>query len=96
MLDGSQAALLAGQPDTALALAKAGGELSAIDSLALTASAFVGEARFREAKALAALGRIAEARARAAEAVSALLAGAGEVHPRTVEAKALQQELGTP
>jgi tetratricopeptide (TPR) repeat protein len=96
LFEGSQAALLAGQADTALVLAEAGETLAAVDSLARSESAFVGEARLREAKALAALGRAAEARTRLADAVAALVAGAGEEHPRTVEARALQKELGSP
>jgi hypothetical protein len=93
LVDGSLAAMLAGQADSALTLARAAGEIAAVDSLALTGSAFVGEARLREAKALAALGYVAEARARAAEAVTALAAGAGDTHPRTVEAKAFLKEV---
>jgi serine/threonine-protein kinase len=96
LLEASQAALLAGQADTALMLAEAGEKLAAVDSLAQSESAFVGEARLREAKALRELGRVAEARARLGEALAALVTGAGEENPRTDEARALQKELGSP
>jgi len=96
LLDGSRAALLAGRADTALAFAQAGGDLAAVDSLARSQSAYVGEARLQEASALAALGRTAEARARVAEAVGALTAGAGEEYPRTVEARNLERQLRSP
>jgi tetratricopeptide (TPR) repeat protein len=96
LLEASEAALLTGRADSALTLAIAAEEVAAVDSLARSQSAFVGEARLRQAKALAALGRRTDARGRAAEAVAALRAGAGEEHPRAVEAAALQRELGAP
>ena len=94
LLDASQGLLAAGQADSALTLATAAEEISAVDSIARTGSAFVGEAKLREAQALLALGRKAEARARAAEALAALRSGAGEDHFRTREAKALAGQLG--
>jgi tetratricopeptide (TPR) repeat protein len=96
LLDGAQAALLAGQPDTALSMALAGEEIAAVDSQARRESGFVGEARLRQAQALKALGRTAEAKARVSEALTALNAGAGANHPRTREAIALEKALVTP
>ena len=96
LVEASQAALAVGQADTALSFAKAAEAVAAVDSLASSQSAFVGEARLRQAKALAALGRTAEAKALIGEALVGLVYGAGEDHPRTVEAKEFQREFGSP
>ena len=96
LLEGSLAALLVGQPDTALALAKGAEDIVAMDSLGRVESAYFGEAEMREAKALAALGQKDEARSLIDKAIVALVTGAGEEHPKTVEARAFQKELASP
>jgi serine/threonine-protein kinase len=90
----ARASLEAGQPDSALSFARAADSLAAEDSLTLTRSAFVGEARLLEARALVARGDSTGARRIIGPALTALGAGAGRDHPLTREAMALQQALG--
>ncbi|HSB53218.1 MAG TPA: hypothetical protein VLD58_02645, partial [Gemmatimonadales bacterium] len=94
LLEASQALVALGQPDSALTLATAAEEISAVDSIARKGSAYVGESKLRQGQALMALGRKDEARARVTEALAALRSGAGEGHPRSREAKALLAQLG--
>ncbi len=83
----------AGQTADALRYAADARALATRDSLTETGSAFVGEARLVEARALLARGDTAAARTAIARAVTALKAGAGEQHPLTKQASALQQRV---
>ncbi|HEU4566380.1 MAG TPA: serine/threonine-protein kinase [Gemmatimonadaceae bacterium] len=89
----AECALAVGRPDEALALAREARAEAAVDSLAETRSAGVGEARLLEARALLAAGDSAAARAAIARAVVALRAGAGPAHRRTREAEGLLASL---
>jgi serine/threonine-protein kinase len=80
-------------PDSALGFARAALRLAALDSLAETRSAYVGEARLVEGRALLAAGDTDAARASLGRAITALSAGAGGDHPRTREARALFASL---
>ncbi|HSB54796.1 MAG TPA: hypothetical protein VLD58_10585, partial [Gemmatimonadales bacterium] len=92
----ARTALEAGQPDEALRFARAADSLAAEDSLAVTRSAFVGEARLLQARALVARGDSSGARHIIGSAITALGAGAGPRHPLTLEAEALRKSLGGP
>jgi serine/threonine-protein kinase len=83
----------AGQTADALRYAADARTLVTRDSLTETGSAFVGEARLVEARALLARGDTAAARTAISRAVTALKSGAGEQHPLTKEASALQQRV---
>ena len=86
-------ALAGGQTADALRYAADARALATRDSLTETRSAFVGEARLVEARALFARGDTAAARTAIARAVTALKTGAGEQHPLTTQASALQQRV---
>ena len=85
----STAALGAHRVDSALALARAARASAALDSLAESRSAYVGEARLAEARALLAGGDSAGARAALERGLAALRRGGGPEHPLTGEAEAL-------
>ncbi len=90
----SAAALDAGEPTDALGYARAAHDIAVSDSLSEVRSAWVGEARLLEARALLALGDTTGARDTVERALVALRSGAGEDHPRTVEASRLRDALG--
>jgi eukaryotic-like serine/threonine-protein kinase len=90
----AETALALGLPDSALGLAREAHAIAAVDSLAETRSATVGEARFLEGRALAASGDTTGARVALTAAIRALRHGAGEEHPRTRQAEAALQALG--
>src|SRR5581483_2337506 len=77
------------------ALTYAAGALDGVtrDSLTETRSAFVGESHLLEARALLARGDTAATRTAIARAVTALKVGAGDRHPVTKAALALQQRV---
>jgi hypothetical protein len=79
--------------DEALKLAREAREIAALDSLADTRSAYVGEARLVEARVQLAKGDTAGARAALALALPGLRAGAGDEHPRTRQAERLLASL---
>lgn len=85
----AESALALGQPAEALRYARDARTTAAVDSLATTRSAYVGEASLVEGRALLALGDRAGARAALGHAVVALRTGAGAEHPRTREAERL-------
>ncbi|HSC32366.1 MAG TPA: serine/threonine-protein kinase [Gemmatimonadaceae bacterium] len=89
----AEAALGAHQPAAALRYARDARDVSAIDSATLSRSAFVGEAQLVEARALLATGDTTTARGALDSAVAALRAGAGDSHPRTIEAARLRASL---
>ena len=91
-----QTALDLGQPAIALEYARAVAASAAIDSLAETRSAWVGQARLLEARALFATGDTVAARRAASAAARALTVGAGAGHPLTLEAHALLRSLSPP
>jgi serine/threonine-protein kinase len=78
-------------PKEALTLARGVIEDVSVDSLTLTRSARVGDARLIEGEALLALGDSAEGRTAIAAAAVALRYGAGPDHPRTRHAERLLQ-----
>jgi tetratricopeptide (TPR) repeat protein len=86
-------AVAGGQIADALRYAADARDLATRDSLTETRSAFVGEARLVEARALLARGDTAAARTAISRAVTALKTGAGEQHPLTKQASALQQRV---
>jgi tetratricopeptide (TPR) repeat protein len=86
-------ALELAQPAEALRYALAADSLAAEDSVAVTHSAYVGEARLLEAHALLSAGDSAGARAAIDPAVVALTAGAGADHPLTLQADSLRANL---
>jgi tetratricopeptide (TPR) repeat protein len=85
----AECAIALGQPQEALALAREARAIAAVDSLADSRSAGIGEARLIEARALLAGGDSAAARTAAAGALVALRFGASAEHPRTRRAEAL-------
>ena len=91
-----QTALDLGQPAIALEYARAVAASAAIDSLAETRSAWVGQARLLEARALFATGDTVAARRAASAAARALTVGADAGHPLTLEAHALLRSLSPP
>jgi hypothetical protein len=86
-------ALELGKPAEALGFARAADSLASEDSLAVTRSAYVGEARLLEARALLATGDSAGARQAIGPALVALTAGAGPDHPLSVQADSLRRRL---
>ncbi len=80
-------------PDSGLPLARAALRVSAVDSLAETHSAWVGEARLVEGRLLLAQGDTAAARLSLSRAAVALAAGAGAGHPLARQARALLAAL---
>jgi hypothetical protein len=86
----AEANLSLGHPQEAIALARRVIENATVDSLALSRSARVGEARVIEGRALLALGDTAGGRAAIAEGLKALRYGAGPDHPRTRQAEQLK------
>jgi hypothetical protein len=89
----ARTALALGQPDTALAYARAVVANTPVDSLATARSAWIGEARLLEARALLATGDTTAARPVAAAAATALSVGGGPAEPLTLEARALLDSL---
>jgi tetratricopeptide (TPR) repeat protein len=89
----ARTALDLGQPDTALAYARAAATSAAVDSLAEQRSGWVGQARLLEARAHLAAGDTSAARAAATAAVRALATGAGAGDSRTREAQAFVRAL---
>ena len=85
----AETALSLGGIDEALKFAREARETAAVDSLADTRSAYVGEARLIEGRALLAQGDTAAARAALEKALPGLRTGAGEEHPRTRQAERL-------
>jgi len=86
-------AVAGGQTADALRYAADARDLATRDSLTETRSAYVGEARLIEARALLARGDTAAARTAISRAVTALTTGAGQQHPLTKQASALQQRV---
>jgi len=86
-------AIEAGQPAEALEYAAGARAGVTQDSLTEMRSAFVGESHLLEARALLASGDTTAARTAIARAVPALTVGAGEQHPLTKAALALQQRV---
>jgi serine/threonine protein kinase/Tfp pilus assembly protein PilF len=87
------AALGAQLPDSALRFARDARTIAALDSLADTHSAYVGEARLAEGRALLARGDSTAARATLERALVALRAGAGAGHPLVRETESLLSAL---
>jgi serine/threonine-protein kinase len=87
------AALELGDGAEALKYARGADSLASVDSIAVSRSAYVGEARLLEARALLAAGDSAGARAAIGPAAIALRAGAGPDHPLTLQAASLRQLL---
>jgi hypothetical protein len=85
----AESALSLGQIEEALRWAREALAIAAVDSLTVSRSGAVGEARLIEAEALLASGDSAAGRAAAAEALAALRFGAGAEHPRTRQAEGL-------
>ena len=85
----AECAAALGQVQQALTLAREARAIAAVDSLADSRSAGVGEARLIEARAMLAGGDTAAARGALARALVALRFGAGAEHPRTRQADAL-------
>ena len=86
-------ALDLGRPAEALGYALAADSLAAEDPIAVTHSAYVGEARLLEARSRLWAGDSAGARAAIGQAVVALTAGAGADHPLTLQADSLRALL---
>jgi hypothetical protein len=93
LLLASEAALGSHLPDSALHLARDARSIAALDSLAESRSAFVGEARLAEGRALLARGDTAAAQATLERASVALRAGAGAAHPLARETESLLSAL---
>ena len=89
----AQTALDLGHPTAALQYARAAEATAAVDSLAATRSAWVGQAQLLEARALLAAGDTGAARRTAMAAARALTGGAGAGHPLTLEAQTLLSSL---
>lgn len=92
-LSAARSALAAGDVAEALRLARDARQMATLDSLALTRSAFVGEARLVEARAHLASGDTTLAQEALAAALVALETGAGPSHPSSREAAALLSNL---
>jgi len=93
LIHAAEAALEAHAAQEALEYARAAHGIAAADPLTETRSAYVGEADLLEGRALLASGDTAGARTALARARAALIAGAGEDHPRAREADALLARL---
>jgi len=89
----SEIAIAAGQSDDALKYDADARDLATRDSLTETRSEFVGQTRFLDARVFLARGDTAAARTAITRAVIALKVGAGEQHPLTKAALALQQRV---
>jgi serine/threonine-protein kinase len=85
----AETGLSLGKTAEALRLARDIAEATAMDSLSYLRSAYPGEARVVAGRALLAMGDTASARLVLDSAVTALRIGAGEAHPRTMEAERL-------
>ena len=83
----AETGLALGDSKTALELARRAVATATVDSLALTTSIWVGEARRVEGRALLVSGDTAAARHALQQAVTALRAGGGELHPETRQAR---------
>ena len=83
----AETGLALGDRKGALELARQAVTTAAVDSLALTTSLWVGEARLVEGRALLASGDTAAARGALEQAVTALSTGGGETHPETDQAR---------
>ena len=92
MLVGS-AALESGRTTEALQYARACDSVFTRDSLTVTRSAYLGEARLLEARVLLATGDSVQAGLMLQTAAVALAAGAGANHPLTLEADSLRRVL---
>jgi len=93
LIHAAEAALDANAPADALEYARAAHGIAASDPVTESRSAYVGEAGLLEARALLASGDAAGARAALTRARAALVAGAGDDHPRVREADALSARL---
>jgi len=93
VLAAARSALAAGDIAQALTLAREARAMAALDSLAETRSAFVGEARLVEARALLASADTLGARGQLEGALVALRNGAGSEHPRSREAAELLEQI---
>lgn len=90
----AETALSLGKTADALKYARTADSIAAEDSVAVTHSGFVGEARLLEARALLAGGDTTLARDRVGSATIALTAGFGPKHPLTLQAESLLGKLG--
>jgi hypothetical protein len=93
LITAAETGLALGHPAEALGYVRDVHAKAAVDSLAETRSAYVGEARLIEARALLASGDTSKARASIALSVIALRNGAGAAHPRTREAELVSAAL---
>jgi hypothetical protein len=93
LITAAETGLALGHPAEALGYVRDVHAKAAVDSLAETRSAYVGEARLIEARALLASGDTSKARASIARSVIALRNGAGAAHPRTREAELVSAAL---
>lgn len=93
LIHGAEAALDANVPAEALEYARAAHGIAASDPLTETRSAYVGEADLLEGRALLADGDVSGARAALSRARTALIAGAGDSHPRVRETEAVLARL---
>ena len=92
-LQAGECALALGRPAEALDLARRARTIAAVDSLAATRSAAVGEAQLLEARALLALGDATAAEEAARRALGALRIGAGPAHAQTAQADSLLRRI---
>ena len=90
----AETALSLGRIDEALKFAREAREIAAVDSLADTRSAYVGQARLVEGRALLAERDTVRARTALEKALPALRSGAGEEHPLTRQADRLLAAIG--
>ncbi len=90
----AETALLMGNLDSALALAKGAHDLAALDSLTEVRSSRVGEANLIIGRVMLAGGDTTGARRMLQQALTALTIGSGPDFARTLEARMLLQELG--
>ena len=88
-------ALRTGDPAAAAVFARDARAVATRDTLSLTRSAFVGEARLFEARGQLASGDTPAAHTTLVQAVGGLETGAGVEHPRAREARALLSRLTT-
>ena len=93
LLLAARSALATHAPDAALEYARVAERTATIDSLTVTGSTYVGEARLSQGKAHLALGDSVAARAAFASAAVALRSGAGADHPNTREATQLRGRI---
>ena len=89
----AEAALGAREPTAALRYARDARDVATLDSMTASRDAFVGEAQLVEARVLLATGDTVRARQALDSATAELRAGAGERHPRTIEAARLLASL---